>query len=252
MDELVRRWAHGWTLCRGLAAPLDRTVALEVTLGLPGRDREVFALTDHAETVNDLAIWAAKATTPRERTGRREAERTRRRAEEGTRRREGEGTRRRKEEGTRAGEAVWLTVTTNQPEAIAAVLEQAGLELLDEPCLLMSIDLTQHPEAPAPPEYRLETTSDGLLEYARVIDAQGNVAARGMAAIVDQDAVLHDIHTDPAHRRRGLGSVVMTLLSRRAISRGATTGLLMATTDGGYLYTKLGWLTEATMITAVS
>ncbi|MEV6411464.1 GNAT family N-acetyltransferase [Kribbella sp. NPDC051718] len=210
MDELVRRWAHGWTLCRGLAAPLNRPAALEVTLGLPGRDRELFALTDHAETVNDLAIDAARTT------------------------------------------ATWLTVTTEQPAAKAAVLEQAGLELLDEPCLLMTIDLTKHPIKAAPPEYTLQTSSDGPLEYAKVKDAQGNVAAHGMAAIVGHDAVLHDIQTDPAHRRRGLGSVVMSRLSRRAMDRGAATGLLMATTDGGYLYTKLGWSTEATMITAVS
>jgi ribosomal protein S18 acetylase RimI-like enzyme len=209
MDELVRRWAHGWCLCRGLAAPEVSATALQVTLGLPDRDREMFALTDHAEAVNDLAIKVAKATTP-----------------------------------------TWLTVTTHHPKP--AVLEQAGLKLLDEPCLLMSIDLAKHPEATAPPEYRLETTSDGPLEFAQLIDPQGNVAARGMAAIVGDDAVMHDIHTDPAHRRRGLGSVVMTLLSRRAMSRGAATGLLMATTEGGYLYAKLGWFTEATMLTAVS
>lgn len=119
MDELVRRWAHGWTLCRGLAAPLDRPAALEVTLGLPGRDREVFTLTDNAETVNDLAITTAKGENPGE--------------------------------GTREGEVVWLTVTTNQPQATAAVLEQAGLKLLDEPCLLMTIDLTEHPDKAAPP-----------------------------------------------------------------------------------------------------
>jgi ribosomal protein S18 acetylase RimI-like enzyme len=216
MDKLVRRWAHGWTLCRGLAAPLDRTAALDVMLRLPGRDREMFALTDEAETVNDLAIKVAKATA------------------------------------TEGGEATWLTVTTQQPASVAAVLEQAGLKLHDKPCLLMSIDLKTHPATPAPPEYRLETTSDGPLEFAKVIDEEGNVAARGMTAIVGEDAVMHDIHTDPAHRRRGLGSVVMTLLSRRAISRGAATGLLMATPDGGCLYTKLGWSTEATMMTAVS
>jgi GNAT superfamily N-acetyltransferase len=211
MEELVRRWAHGWTLCRGLAAPLDQPAALEVRLGLPGRDREIFALTDDADTVDELAIRTAKSTKP-----------------------------------------TWLTVTTSQPAAKAAVLEQAGLRLLDEPCLLMTIDLAKHPEARAPQAYGLRTTSDGPLEYAEVIDAQGNVAARGMAAIVNEDAVLHDIHTDLQHRRKGLGSVVMAMLSRQAISRGAATGLLMATTDGGYLYTRLGWLTEATMITAVS
>jgi GNAT superfamily N-acetyltransferase len=73
--------------------------------------------------------------------------------------------------------------------------------------------------------------------------------ARGLAAIVGSDAVMHDIQTDPAHRRRGLGSVVMGALSRRALERGARTGLLMATTDGFQLYRKLGWLPEATMVT---
>lgn len=85
-----------------------------------------------------------------------------------------------------------------------------------------------------------------------MIDAQGNNAARGMAAIVGVDAVMHDIHTDPAQPPPGLGSVVMALLSRRAVGRGATTGLLMATTDGGHLYSRLGWFSEATMLTAVS
>ncbi|GAA3578129.1 GNAT family N-acetyltransferase [Kribbella ginsengisoli] len=210
MDELVRRWARGWVLCRGVGAALERDFALEVRLGLPGRERELFALTDDAEIVNELAVRTAKSSD------------------------------------------TWLTVTTGQPAAKAAVLEQAGLRLLDEPCLLMTIELRKHPDTTAPPGYGLETTSDGPLEYVKVKDGQGNVAARGMAAVVGDDAVLHDIQTDPAHRRRGLGSVVMNLLSARATDRGAATGLLMATTDGGYLYPKLGWSTEATMITAVS
>jgi len=210
MDELVRRWARGWALCRGLASPIERETALEVTLGLPGRDREVFALTDKPEVVSDLAAEVRAGANP-----------------------------------------TWLTVTTADPDATAAGLEHAGLELFAERKLLMSIELQDHPAATVPAAYRLETTSDGPLEYARVIDVEGGVAARGMAAVVGVDAVMHDIHTDPAHRRRGLGSVVMALLGRRAIARGAATGLLMATTDGGYLYTRLGWLSEATMLTAV-
>lgn len=211
VDEPVRRWQRGWGLCRGLASPREREAALEVTLGLAGRDREVFALTDKPEVISDLAAEITAAPKP-----------------------------------------TWLTVTTLDPDATAAVLEQAGLELFAERKLLMSIELLNHPTAATPPEYRLEATSDGPLECVRVIDAEGNVAARGMAAIVGVDAVMHDIHTDPAHRRRGLGSVVMTLLSRRATARGATTGLLMATTDGGYLYARLGWLSEAMMLTAIS
>jgi ribosomal protein S18 acetylase RimI-like enzyme len=84
----------------------------------------------------------------------------------------------------------------------------------------------------------------------RLLTPDGAVAAQGMMAIVGADAVMHDIQTDPAHRRRGLGSVVMGALAERAIERGARTGLLMATTDGLHLYRKLGWASEATMVTA--
>ncbi|MEU4390215.1 GNAT family N-acetyltransferase [Kribbella sp. NPDC023855] len=211
MEELVRRWQHGWGLCRGLAAAQERDGVLDVKLGLPGRDHELFTLTDRTELVSALANEVARATEP-----------------------------------------TWLTVTTHRQDAAAAVLEGAGLRVFAEPSLLMSIDLEKHPDAAAPAEYRLEAWSDGPLEHVRLIDAHGNVAARGMAAVVGRDAVMHDIQTDPAHRRRGLGSVVMGKLSRRAVERGAAVGLLMATTDGGHLYTKLGWSTEAPMLTATS
>ncbi|QNE23121.1 GNAT family N-acetyltransferase [Kribbella qitaiheensis] len=89
----------------------------------------------------------------------------------------------------------------------------------------------------------------GVVELVRVVDEAGGVAARGMVGVVGMDAVMHDIHTEPAHRRRGLGSVVMAALSRRAVERGATTGLLMATYDGVQLYRRLEWLPRATMLT---
>jgi GNAT superfamily N-acetyltransferase len=92
--------------------------------------------------------------------------------------------------------------------------------------------------------------AEGPLEYVRILASDGMIAARGMAAIVGNDAVMHDIQTDPAHRRRGLASVVMGILSQRAIERGACSGLLMATVEGVHLYRTLGWLPEATMVTA--
>ena len=136
----------------------------------------------------------------------------------------------------------WLTVTTQNGDAVARRLEAAGVRPFDEHKTLMSIDLSKHPLAQA------ELSSDGALEFVRVL-ADGVVAARGMMAIVGTDAVVHDIQTDPAYRRRGLGSVVMGALARRALERGAQTGLLMATTDGAHLYRRLGWLPEATMVT---
>jgi GNAT superfamily N-acetyltransferase len=142
----------------------------------------------------------------------------------------------------------WLTVTTQHGDEIARRLAAAGVQPFAEQKTLMSIDLREHSQ-PTTAAYRLEVGSDGALEYVRMLAVDGTVAARGMAAIVGSDAVMHDIQTDPAHRRRGLGSVVMGALSRRALERGARTGLLMATTDGFHLYRKLGWLPEATMVT---
>ncbi|TWD81353.1 FR47-like protein [Kribbella amoyensis] len=221
MDSLLRRWQQGWGLCRGLASATDyastttvrasAAVALDVHLGLPERDRELFALADDRDLVAELVTEVVGSSAP-----------------------------------------TWLTVTTQEPDAVAGWLEEAGLRLFAERKLLMSRTLPDHPGQAPPPQYVLESSSDGPLERVRVLDRSGVEAARGMAAITGADTVMHDIHTDPDHRRRGLGSVVMSALAHRATERGATTGLLMATTEGAYLYANLGWLPEATMITATT
>ncbi|GAA2821997.1 GNAT family N-acetyltransferase [Kribbella solani] len=136
----------------------------------------------------------------------------------------------------------WLTITTHHGDDIASQLAAAGVRPFDEHKTLMSIDLTAHPQRTAADE------SDGPLEYVRVY-VDGIVAAHGMMAIVGTDAIMHDIQTEAAYRRRGLGNVVMGALAARALDRGARTGILMATTDGFHLYRKLGWQAEATMVT---
>jgi ribosomal protein S18 acetylase RimI-like enzyme len=137
----------------------------------------------------------------------------------------------------------WLTVTTQHGDQVARRLADAGARPFEEQKTLMSIDLREHPRATA------EVETAGPLEYVEVV-VDGVVAAGGMVAVVGSDAVMHDIHTDPAFRRRGLGSVVMGTLAARAVDRGARTGLLMATTDGFHLYRRLGWSAAATMVTA--
>ncbi|MEV0284039.1 GNAT family N-acetyltransferase [Kribbella sp. NPDC050820] len=179
--------------------------ALGVVLGLPGRERELFALTGASGVVDRLVGLAV--------------------------------------------EGVWLTVTTLDGDGVARRLAAGGLEVFPEQKVLMTVGLRDHPR-PVTAEYGVELRSDGALEYARVLASDGSVAARGMAAVVGRDAVMHDIQTEPEHRRRGLGSVVMGALSRRAFERGAETGLLMATVEGAHLYRKLGWMPEATMVTA--
>jgi GNAT superfamily N-acetyltransferase len=210
--DLVRRWLEGWRLCRGLEPVIEYDDAFVAVLRLPGRERELFARTE------DVDRLVAQVTAD-----------------------------------------TWLTVTTQDGDEISRRLTAAGLQPFDEQKTLMSIELRDHPQPTTSAEssdtgtptsdYELELSTDGPLEYVRLL-ANGAVAARGMAAIVGTDAVMHDIQTDSAHRRRGLGSVVMGALGRRAQERGARTGLLMATTEGFQLYRKLGWLPEATMVTA--
>ncbi|MGZ0149029.1 GNAT family N-acetyltransferase [Kribbella sp. WER1] len=145
-------------------------------------------------------------------------------------------------------EDTWLTVTTRTPDRITGQLVAAGTHPFPEHNTLMSIDL--RPGAQAVDGYLLKLTSEGPLDHVHLVTSDGVVAARGRAAVVGADAVMHDIQTDPAYRRRGLGSVVMGALAGRAIDRGARTGLLMATADGFQLYRRLGWTAEATMVTA--
>jgi GNAT superfamily N-acetyltransferase len=210
MDEFVRRWQRGWGVCRGLspARPVRRDgilSGLAVEIGLPGRPREIFTLSDEPALVRELTADAAPET--------------------------------------------WVTVPTiDRENEVAGQLAELGFDVFEERKALMSIALADHPDTTSGPEYRLELSEDRVLRV-QVLHRSGEVAARGMAAVVGGDVVMHDIHTDPAHRRRGLGSVVMAALSRRAVEFGATTGLLMATYEGVQLYTRLGWLPRATMVT---
>ncbi|ONI67091.1 hypothetical protein BWI15_28380 [Kribbella sp. ALI-6-A] len=206
MDELLRRWQYGWGLCRGLSPAVDRHAALDVTLGLPDRHRELFTLPGTA-----LAPWI--------------------------------------DEVLHAARPTWLTVTTQEPDEVAAELESAGLELFTERNLLMTADLRDHPAPPT--QHAVVTATEGPLERVAVrAPVSAAEAARGMAAVIGEDAVVHDVHTSPSFRRQGLGSVVMHALAERALARDATTGLLMATADGARLYRTLGWVPLATMLTA--
>ncbi|TDD61752.1 GNAT family N-acetyltransferase [Kribbella antibiotica] len=146
-------------------------------------------------------------------------------------------------------ESTWLTVATPYGNEVASELTAVGLRPFAEQKVLMSIALSDHPQPAAPTPYRVVVTTEGPLDHVQLL-ADGTVAARGMMATVGADAVMHDIHTDPDHRRRGLGSVVMGALAQRALERGAENGLLMATEVGVHLYRSLGWLPEATMVTA--
>ncbi|MET7299872.1 GNAT family N-acetyltransferase [Embleya sp. NPDC005575] len=95
--------------------------------------------------------------------------------------------------------------------------------------------------ASAPSGYTIEVESTGEVILVRLRAADGDVAAYGRIAVTGETAVADRIGTEAAHRRRGLGSVVMTALGDAAAARGARTGVLVASSDGLALYSTLGW-----------
>jgi GNAT superfamily N-acetyltransferase len=149
-----------------------------------------------------------------------------------------------------AADANWLTVPTNRPEEVERVLKAAGLELFGETESFMTTDLRQQPLSAPPVPYTASVVEDGSLVDAEVRHPSGEVAAHGTMAVSGADAIAHHIETTAAHRRRGLGSVVMSALTESALALGATTGLLIASPDGQGLYRTLGWTSRAIILTA--
>lgn len=113
---------------------------------------------------------------------------------------------------------------------------------LDIPGYLMTAPFTADPVDPVPPPYRVEVGADGGAVVATVRDAHGGPAASGRLGAAGEYGVIDQVLTDPTHRRRGLGSVVMAALRRHAVRRGGRTGVLVATDDGRALYERLGWV----------
>ena len=93
---------------------------------------------------------------------------------------------------------------------------------------------------------RWDVDDDSRATYS--LEDGERIAAEGIAGVFGTDAVFDGIETSPGHRRRGLGRHVMSMLTTWAIDRGATTGLLAASTDGAALYAALGWDPELEML----
>ena len=105
---------------------------------------------------------------------------------------------------------------------------------------LMSTAFTAGAAAP-PASYTAQVAVLDEVVVASVVDAAGELAASGRLAPAGQVGVVDQVQTAPAHRRRGLGSVVMTALGHHGLDLGLHTGVLVATDDGRDLYRTLGW-----------
>ncbi|MFE4589874.1 GNAT family N-acetyltransferase [Streptomyces laurentii] len=133
----------------------------------------------------------------------------------------------------------WLKVMAT-PEQVTPWLTD-GWTIPDDPGFMMTRRLDASLRPAAPEGYaRTTATKDGVIRV-RILAPDGTPAARGQIAPTGATAVVDQVETDPAHRRRGLGANVMRTLEAAAAQAGAHTGVLAATTDGMALYDALDW-----------
>jgi len=102
---------------------------------------------------------------------------------------------------------------------------------------------------PLPPGYTAALTQNGPVVQVRLTTAAGELVASGFAAETEHAFIYDRIVTDPAHRRRGLGRAMMSLLGQAKQKRTAPE-LLVVTPDGRALYERLGWRTISPYSTA--
>jgi GNAT superfamily N-acetyltransferase len=121
--------------------------------------------------------------------------------------------------------------------------------LQDEPGYVMQGPQTPPPAAALPASYRLQLDRDARSSRVAILAPDGALAASGTAAETGGVFVYDRIITEPDHRRRGLGRVVMAAL-RETRPDQKTTELLVATDDGRALYTTLGWTVLSPFATA--
>jgi len=121
--------------------------------------------------------------------------------------------------------------------------------LQDEPGYVMRGPETPPPAAALPAGYGLQLDRDTRGSRVTILAPDGELAASGTAAEAAGVFVYDRIITEPDHRRRGLGRVVMAAL-RETRADLAATELLVATDDGRALYATLGWTVISPFVTA--
>jgi ribosomal protein S18 acetylase RimI-like enzyme len=210
MDGIVRTWVDGWVVSRGAAPPVIQPWGCTIDMGMAHH------VTRH--------VFAGTNDEVEEATVRKVAE-------------------------TVTGAGIWLKVFAESSRVGPWLGE--GWWVDPEPGHLMSARLRTHgAPSPVPVGYRLRTWSCGGVTRVMVAAPDGSLAARGQIAPTGATAVVDQIETSPAHRRRGLGTLVMRNLARAALEQGAEVGVLGGTPDGRALYESLGWRVEAPLTSA--
>ncbi|MFJ8783994.1 GNAT family N-acetyltransferase [Streptomyces sp. NPDC102476] len=210
MDRVVQAWVTGWVVSRGAATPEREPWGFTVDVG------QLAQVSRHVfdalgDDVDEEVV--------------------------------------RKVVGGVTGAGVWLKVFQD-PEVVRPWLDE-GWWVDPEPGYLMTVPLTTPARGTAAPDgYRLRTWSVGGVTRVLVAAPDGSLAARGQVAPTGATAVFDQIETAAAHRRRGLGSVVMRTLQAVAADTGAEAGVLAGTPAGRGLYESLGWHVEAPLTSA--
>ncbi len=108
--------------------------------------------------------------------------------------------------------------------------------------------------AELPPGYSLhvdDAAARTRRAHVQVRAPDGALAAEGHLALDERFAIYDRIVTEPGHRRRGLGQVVMRALQAVAHAHRRHAGVLVATPDGRALYETIGWRLHGPWATAV-
>ncbi|MFE1168516.1 GNAT family N-acetyltransferase [Nocardiopsis sp. NPDC058789] len=218
LAPLVRRWQRGWALAAALTPATEADGALHVRFERPRRWVERIVLDADRHPERTLALAERVAASP---------------------------------------DPDWLTVPTRDAEATVRLLAGTGLEVDPAHETLMTTNLVEHPAATPPvAPYTVHLDEECVVPGRETVlraslSAPGHVrAGSGIGALVGTDMIAHAIGTEPEHRRRGLGSVVMGTLTSRARALGGRGGLLVSTPQGRGLYSSLGWRPRATVVVA--
>ncbi|WP_157255954.1 GNAT family N-acetyltransferase [Pelomonas sp. Root1217] len=138
---------------------------------------------------------------------------------------------------TETGPGSWLKICAPR-ESVSPLLSHHWQ--VHDAEFLMCTDLMGG-DASAPEGYRMQTEKVGEVAFARLIAGSGEIAAGGQVAIEGPFATFDQIVTAEAHRRKGLGRRIMTILSSIALDLEARQGVLVATESGAALYKAMGW-----------
>lgn len=141
---------------------------------------------------------------------------------------------------------VFLKLCGNEQEMRALLTPRWQLQ---EPRYVMTGEAHRADVLPLAPGYTLQLSCSGATTAARIFTDQGELAACGYAAELDDVFIYDQIGTEAEHRRRGLGAYLMQAL-HSARRSSASTQILVATVEGQALYSSLGWRIRSSYTTA--